>query len=108
MQLDRRDRASFELGRREGLHEGITVPYVRLGDCMGSCTVACMRRPERADRLLGPAKVIGLFAFQVALRLLRHTRLSLPFTRLPPRPRNIVMFAGCGSSNQTPARSLGL
>src|SRR3546814_1499755 len=27
MQLDRRDRASFELGRREGLNEGITVPY---------------------------------------------------------------------------------
>src|SRR5687768_17563219 len=30
--LDREDRASFELGAREGLNEGITVPYVRLGD----------------------------------------------------------------------------
>jgi hypothetical protein len=32
------NRASFELGAREGLNEGITVPYVRLGDRMGSCT----------------------------------------------------------------------
>lgn len=53
--LDRHDRTSFELGAREGLNEGITVPYVRLGDCMGSCTFAGMRRPERAPLFLGAA-----------------------------------------------------
>src|SRR3546814_11162663 len=60
MQLDRRDRASFELGRRDGLNEGITVPYVRLGACMGSCTFAGMRRTERPGRLPGPARVDGI------------------------------------------------
>jgi len=58
--LDRQDRASFELGAREGLNEGITVPYVRLGDCMGSCTFAGMRRPERAHIYLGAAQMIGI------------------------------------------------
>lgn len=32
IQFNRYDRASFERGQREGLNEGITVPYVRLGD----------------------------------------------------------------------------
>ena len=53
IRLDRKDRASFELGAREGLNEGITVPYVRLGDRMGSCTFAGMRHPERAHLYLG-------------------------------------------------------
>ena len=44
--LDLHDRASFERGAREGLNEGITVPYVRLGDRMGSCTFAGMRHPD--------------------------------------------------------------
>jgi len=38
IRLDRQDHTSFELGVREGLNEGITVPYVRLGDRMGSCS----------------------------------------------------------------------
>lgn len=67
--LNRRDRASFELGARAGLNEGITVPYVRLGDRMGSCTFAGMRRPERAHIYLGVAQMIGVFAFQAARRL---------------------------------------
>src|SRR5690606_12401721 len=58
IRLDRQDRASFEVGAREGLNEGITVPYVRLGDRMGSCTFAGMRRPERAHIYLGPAQMI--------------------------------------------------
>src|SRR3546814_2787938 len=81
---------------------------VRLGDCMGSCTFAGMRRPERAERLLGPAQVIGIFAFQAALRMLRQTRLSLPLPRLHPRPRDCVMLAGCGYSNKQISRALGL
>ena len=67
--LDRQDRASFEIGAREGLNEGITVPYIRLGDRMGSCTFAGMRRPEGAHRYLGSAQMIGIFAFQAARRL---------------------------------------
>src|SRR3546814_19803981 len=75
---------------------------------MGSCTFAGMRRPERAERLLGPAQVIGIFAFQAALRMLRQTRLSLPLPRLHPRPRDCVMSAGCGYSNKPITRALGL
>ena len=109
IRLDRRDRDSFDFGAREGLNEGVTVPYVRLGDCMGSCTFAGMRRPEHASRYLGIAQMIGIFAFQAALRL------SGPFPpvtastpRLHPRPRDCVVLAGRGLSNKEIARALAL
>lgn len=107
--LDRQDRASFELGAREGLNEGITVPYLRLGDCMGSCTFAGTRWPGRANRFLGPAQMIGIFAFQAARRLLSGLEpvpASLP--RLHPRPRDCVILAGRGCSNKEIARALSL
>lgn len=107
--LDRKDRASFELGAREGLNEGITVPYVRLGDRMGSCTFAGMRRPERAHRYLGAAQMIGIFAFQAARRLvLGETPIVPVVPRLHPRPRDCVILAGRGFSNKQIARALDL
>ncbi len=109
IRLDKQDRASFELGAREGLNEGITVPYVRLGDCMGSCTFAGMRRPNVASRYLGPAQMIGIFAFQAARRLLsglEPTPISRP--RLHPRPRDCIVLAGRGYSNKEIARALRL
>lgn len=109
MQLDGRDRASFEVGVQEGLNEGITVPHVLLGECMGSCTFAGMRRPQLAERFLGPAQMIGVFAFQAARRLLGRPA-TLPSTRLRlhPRPRDCVALVGRGKSNKQIARSLGL
>ena len=56
IRLDRRDRTAFELGALDGLNEGVTIPYVRLGDCMGSCTFAGMSRPEQGERILGAAR----------------------------------------------------
>lgn len=107
--LDRQDRASFELGAREGLNEGITVPYVRLGDRMGSCTFAGMRRPERAHRYLGAVQMIGIFAFQAARRLVLGERPIVPvLPRLHPRPRDCVILAGRGLSNKQIARELSL
>lgn len=67
IRLDRRDRESFELGAREGLNEGITAPYCRLGDYMGSCTFAGTTSPERASRYLGVVQMIGVFAFQAGV-----------------------------------------
>lgn len=107
--LGQQDRATFELGAREGLNEGITVPYVRLGDRMGSCTFAGMRRPERAHLYIGTAQMIGIFAFQAARRLMcgeRQTVLTSP--KLHPRPRDCVILAGRGYSNKRIARALGL
>lgn len=107
--LDRHDRASFELGAREGLNEGITVPYVRLGDRMGSCTFAGIRRPENAHRYLGAAQMIGVFAFQAARRLaLGEEPIAPSSPRLHPRPRDCVMLAGRGLSNKQIARALAL
>lgn len=109
IRLDRHDRASFELGAREGLNEGITVPYLRLGDRMGSCTFAGMRRPERAHIYLGAAQMIGIFAFQSARRLMCG---DLPIVsarpKLHPRPRDCVILAGHGYSNKRIARALAL
>lgn len=107
--LDRHDRASLENGVLEGLNEGITVPYVRLGDRMGSCTFAGTDRPDRARRFLGAAQMIGIFAFQASRRLLGDPPLpvhNLP--RLHPRPRDCVALAGCGYSNKEIARALAL
>ena len=109
IQFDRKDRASFEFGRREGLNEGITVPYMVLGECMGSCTFAGTRRPQNASRYLGAAQMIGIFAFQAARRLLSGSR-PKPSARLllHPRPRDCVILTGRGYSNKEIARALGL
>jgi len=107
--LDRQDRASFERGAREGLNEGITVPYARLGDRMGSCTFAGMRSPECACRYLGAAQMIGTFAFQAARRLvLGDAPIASTSSRLHPRPRDCVILAGRGYSNKQIARALAL
>ncbi|MBT2189275.1 helix-turn-helix transcriptional regulator [Sphingobium nicotianae] len=109
MHLDRNDRASFALGAREGLNEGITVPYVCLGERMGSCTFAGTRRPENAHRYLGAAQMIGIFAFQSARRLVSGERpIAHSSPRLHPRPRDCVVLAGRGFSNKEIARALCL
>src|SRR3546814_2611076 len=64
IELDHRDRIALELGRREGLNEGITVPCGRLGHSLGSCTFAGLRTPRCAALMLGPAQMFGVFAFQ--------------------------------------------
>jgi DNA-binding CsgD family transcriptional regulator len=109
IKLDRHDRRSFELGLHEGLNEGITVPCFLLGQCMGSCTFAGIRRPHCARRYLGPAQMIGIFAFQAARRLtpgLANSPAAGP--RLHPRPRACVVLAGQGRSNKEIARALSL
>ncbi len=107
--LDRHDRASFEIGAREGLNEGITVPYVRLGDRMGSCTFAGTGQPELAHRFIGAAQMVGIFAFQAALKLRSGKRpLTAAAPRLHPRPRDCVVLAGRGYSNKQIARALAL
>lgn len=109
IRLDQKDRTSFELGAREGLNEGITVPYVRLGDCMGSCTFAGTRRPERAHLFLGAAQMVGIFAFQAARRLVCGDLPIAPVSpRLHPRPRECIVLAGRGYSNKRIARALAL
>jgi DNA-binding CsgD family transcriptional regulator len=109
IRLDRQDHASFEMGTREGLNEGITVPYVRLGDRMGSCTFAGTNKPERAHHFLGAAQMIGIFAFQCARRVVcGDTPIYSARPRLHPRPRECVVLAGRGYSNKRIARALAL
>lgn len=55
--LDGKDRLALELGRREGLNEGITVPCGKLGHHLGSCTFAGLRAAKRGKLLIGPADV---------------------------------------------------
>lgn len=106
--FDRNDRAAMAFGARWGLNEGISVPSCLLGDCIGSCTFAGMRRPEDARGLLGLVQMVGIFAFQAARRL--HGAHGMPRTqpRLHPRPRDCVALAGQGFSNKQIARALSL
>lgn len=106
--LDKQDRNSFEFGAREGLNEGITVPWFQLGECMGSCTFAGCREPENVARYLGPAQMIGIFAFQAARRLLDITVIPSTQPRLHPRPRDCVILVGHGLTNKQIARALSL
>lgn len=109
IQMDRQDVASLERGRHAGLHQGITVPCVRLGECMGSCTFAGSCEPDRAEAYLGAAQMIGIFAFQAARRLLGAAPGPMPRPpTLHPRPRDCVVLAGRGLSNKEIARALGL
>jgi LuxR family quorum-sensing system transcriptional regulator CciR len=109
IRMDGHDRDSFAIGASEGLNEGITVPYVRLGRPMGSCTFAGTPQPELVPRFLGAAQMIGVFAFQSASRMFNVDR-PLPSTsiKLHPRPRDCVVLAGQGHSNKEIARALAL
>jgi DNA-binding CsgD family transcriptional regulator len=106
--LDRGDRESLAFGSREGLNEGITVPFVHLGDAVGSCTFAGTNRAERSSIYLGAAQMIGVFAFQAARRLVGAARPVPRSPRLHPRPRDCVVLAGQGLSNKEIARALAL
>lgn len=109
IKLGRFDRECLSAGEREGLNEGITVPFSVLGECTGSCTFAGTSRPERTDYVLGVAQLIGVFAFQAARRISPATAIqSMGQFRLHPRPRDCVVLAGRGLSNKEIARSLGL
>jgi len=108
IQFDRRDRDCMERGMRDGLNEGISVPCITWGACMGSCTFAGTRRPDRAGRVLGMAQVVGTFAFQAAKRLVETSPAPAPRPRLHPRPRDCIVLAGRGCSNKEIARALDL
>lgn len=106
--FDRTDNAAFQFGAQWGLNEGISVPSVLLGDRLGSCTFAGMKRPETARNLLGFVQMVGIFAFQAARRLNGIPGQPKRLPRLHPRPRDCVALAGRGYSNKQIARALGL
>lgn len=107
--MDRRDRRCLEEGASCGLNEGITVPFWLLRDCAGSCTFAGTRREADAERHLGMAQIVGVFAFQAARRVMLGTLpLKAAGPRLHPRCRDCVILAGRGFSNKKIARALGL
>lgn len=93
--LDRGDHSRLQQGRVEGLNEGITVPCSILGQPMGSCTFAGTAHLGQAECWLGPAQLIGVFAFQAARRLLADAPPEAA-RRLHPRPRDCVLLAGRG------------
>ena len=105
--LDHQDRLALELGRREGLNEGITVPCGKLGQRLGSCTFAGFRSERMAELALGPAQMFGIFAFQRA-RQLAGPRAPGPLPRLAQRYRDCVILAGLGLKNKLIAHRLGL
>lgn len=108
VELDRNDQRCLEQGRREGLEEGITVPFTLLGECMGSCTFGGAGEANSAHRQLGVTQMIGVFAFQAARRIVMGPRSPAPRPRLHPRPRDCVVLAGRGLSNKQIARALSL
>ena len=109
IRLDKKDRASLELGCRHGLIEGVTVPCHKFGSAFGSCTFAGKIDCERAERLRALLQAAAIFAFQRARQIAGDR--AAPYAALPrlnPRPRDCVVLAGRGQTNKQIARSLGL
>jgi DNA-binding CsgD family transcriptional regulator len=108
MQLDDADRVSIELGRRENLVEGLSVPCAKLGYCFGSCTFAGFASARRAELALGPAQTFGVFAFQRARQLSGSPVPIAPPLRLKPGQRDCIVLSGRGYLNKEIAHRLGL
>lgn len=108
MTIDHHDRIALDLGLREGLDEGITVPCSKLGQCLGSCTFAGLKAARTADHVRGPAQMIGIFAFQRARQLAGPPLALAPLPRLEPRYRDCIILAGQGFKNKVIAHRLGL
>ena len=108
IRLDNRDRIALELGKREGLDQGITVPCSRLGQRLGSCTFAGLKTARCAELMLGPAQMFGIFAFQRARSLAGRPYLPAQPPRLEPRYRDCVVLAGQGLRDKVIAHKLGL
>jgi DNA-binding CsgD family transcriptional regulator len=106
--VDSRDRLALELGRREGLDQGITVPCGKLGHSLGSCTFAGLRPARHAEPMLGPAQMFGTFAFQRARSLAGSRFDPAPAPRLEPRFHDCVVLVGHGLKNKTIAHRLGI
>lgn len=102
------DQVAFELGRREGLDEGITVPCRRLGLPLGSCTFAGLKTRRNAEPMLGPAQMFAVFAFERARRLAGTILVPAEPPRLAPRHRDCVVLAGQGLPDKLIAHRLGL
>ena len=108
IKIDHHDRIAFELGMRDGLDEGITVPCIKHGHCLGSCTFAGLKAGHRIERLRGPAQMVGVFAFQRARMLAGPPPLPGPLPRLEPRLRDCIVLAGRGLRDKQIAHQLGL
>jgi LuxR family quorum-sensing system transcriptional regulator CciR len=108
LQLDNDDLISIELGRRENLIEGVSVPCVKLGRCFGSCTFAGFSSARRAELAIGPAQMFALFAFQRARQLSGVPTPIAPPPRLRPGQRDCIVLSGRACLNKEIAHRLGL
>jgi DNA-binding CsgD family transcriptional regulator len=106
--LDQADRIAIELGWRENLIEGVTVPCAKLGFCFGSCTFAGFANARRAELAVGPAQTFGLFAFARARQLSGASTPLAPPPRLKPGQRDCIVLSGRGLLNKEIAHRLRL
>jgi len=107
--LSRRQRDFLARGAREGVSDGITVPFQILGERGGSCNFAGPADPERVPSLPGITQTIGAFAFQAARRIGRVGECrELRTAKLTPQERSCVILAGRGQSNKDIAREIGV
>ncbi|SEH12847.1 regulatory protein, luxR family [Sphingopyxis sp. YR583] len=107
--VDRRHRRFIEAGAREGVSDGVTVPSFVLGERSGSCHFSGPRDPDRARCFVGPAHLVGSYAFQAARRIMLGGRLrEFRVARLTPRQRDCIVLIGRGLSNKMIARKLGI
>ena len=89
IRIDRKDHASLDFGARQGLNQGITVPYIRLGESLGSCTFAGERCLAR-----DPGNIDG-------------DRSTYQAGQSQPSPRESPVSCGTSSARGKPRRDNG-
>lgn len=107
IRLNSRDRGILEGAAREGLADGMTVPYSVKDEPVGSCSFATPKNPKQFDRCELVGQLVGNFGFEAARRLIKssHGRRSLP---LSPRQHECVVLVAQGKSNWEIGTILGL
>ena len=109
IRLDARHRAILEGAAREGLREGVTMPWSRPGMRCGSCSFGTARRGSTPIKCPIAIQLIGSFAFSAAARITGADAIQVGAKRrLQPRQRECVILASHGKTNWEIAQILGI
>jgi LuxR family quorum-sensing system transcriptional regulator CciR len=114
LRLTPKHRSFLKWGAREGVSDGITVPFHIFGERGGSSNFAGPVDPEKVRSLLWITQSIGVFAYQAARRITRagyaraQESREVRSVRLTPRERECVIVAGHGKTNKDIARDIGI
>ena len=97
----------LEAANRQGLGQGLTVPFHLPGSPSGSCSFAMRTGFEMPSNRLGMAHLIGSFAYEAARKLARSSH-KPEAPKLTSRQLECTVLAGQGKTDAEIAEVLGI